>query len=244
MSRVEALLKRYGEASGGELLAPLISQEFAGDIALVSSFGAESAVLLHMVATIDPATPVLFVDTGRLFPETLRYRDELANELGLRNVATFGPSAADAARLDADETLFEHDADACCAFRKVEPLERALAGYRAWISGRKRFHGAERASLAKVEFADWRIKINPLAEWTAHDIAAYMERHDLPAHPLVAEGYASIGCAPCTSPVAPGEDPRAGRWRGQDKTECGIHWTQDGKPIQVAAPPPTGSLTV
>lgn len=228
------LQKTYGHLSGADLLEPMITKVFPGRIALVSSFGAESAVLAHMVSEIDPATRVLFVDTGRLFPETLAYRDHLVERLGLSNVKTVAPAEAEERRLDPQRELFSRDADACCALRKIEPMERGLRGYQAWITGRKRFHGGERTALAALEPADWRLKINPLASWTPEDIAAYFETHDLPRHPLVSAGYLSIGCVPCTTPVAAGEDVRAGRWRGQDKTECGIHWTVNGRPLRAS----------
>ena len=227
------LLERtYGHLSGPALLQPMIRKVFPGRIALVSSFGAESAVLAHMISEIDPATAILFVDTGRLFPETLAYRDHLVARLGLTHVKIVSPAKEDEARLDPDGDLFARDADACCEFRKIKPMERGLRGYQAWITGRKRFHGGDRAQLLALETADWRLKINPLASWGPQDIAAYFEAHELPRHPLVAAGYPSIGCAPCTTPVADGEDLRAGRWRGQEKTECGIHWTVNGRPVQ------------
>jgi phosphoadenosine phosphosulfate reductase len=147
-------------------------------------------------------------------------------------VLTVGPAAEEVTALDRDGELYSIDSDACCEFRKVQPMERGLRGFSAWITGRKRYHGGERSELASIETADWRIKVNPLSSWTPKDIADYFKAHDLPAHPLVAQGYPSIGCLPCTSRVAPGEDVRAGRWRGQEKTECGIHWTVDGKPIR------------
>lgn len=236
---LESLRRDYGHLGGADLLAPMLREVFPGRIALVSSFGAESAILAHMVAEIDPATAILFVDTGRLFPETLEYRDTLIEKLALTNVLTVGPTAEEVAAQDRDGELYAIDADACCAFRKIEPMERGLRGFSAWITGRKRYHGGERCKMASIETTDWRIKINPLASWTPNDIADYFRAHDLPAHPLVAQGYPSIGCLPCTSRIAPGEDARAGRWRGQEKTECGIHWSVDGKPVrpeeQVAA---------
>ncbi|MGH7043523.1 MAG: phosphoadenylyl-sulfate reductase [Acetobacteraceae bacterium] len=206
------------------LLRTLIRERFAGRIALVSSFGAESVVLLHMVAAIDPALPVIFLDTGKLFAETLAYRDTLVARLGLTDVRAAEPDPAVLAMADPAGRLWQSNPDRCCAVRKVAPLERALAPFDAWISGRKRFQGGERNALATVEFGtDWRIKINPLAQWTADEVAAYAARHDLPAHPLLAAGYRSIGCAPCTRAVRPDEPSRAGRWDGLGKTECGIH---------------------
>jgi phosphoadenosine phosphosulfate reductase len=222
-SFVAALQRRLGYAPPRQILSAALTDLFPGRIAVVSSFGAESAVLLHLVAGIDPATPVLFVDTGRHFAETLNYRDRLVGHLGLTGLRTVGPTAAEAARLDADLSRAVWDPDGCCAFRKVAPLERALEGFDAWITGRKRFQAATRFDLPVVERDGAHIKVNPLASWSAADVADYVRAHDLPAHPLLAQGYRSIGCAPCTSIVAPGEDPRAGRWRGFDKTECGIH---------------------
>lgn len=220
---VAALQRRLGYSPPRQILAAALTELFPGRIAVVSSFGAESAVLLHLVAGIDPATPVLFVDTGRHFTETLDYRDRLAGHLGLSGLRTVGPTDAEVARLDGDLSRAVWDPDGCCAFRKVAPLERALAGFDAWITGRKRFQAATRFDLPVVERDGAHVKVNPLASWSAGDVADYVRAHDLPAHPLLARGYRSIGCAPCTSMVAPGEDPRAGRWRGFDKTECGIH---------------------
>ena len=199
--------------------------ERASPTAVVSSFGADSAVLRHMVASIDPAAPVVFVDTGRHFPETLAYRDLLVDRLGLCNVRSVGPSVEEIARLDADASRATWDPDGCCAFRKVAPLTRALQGFDAWISGRKSFQAATRAGLAAFEGDGGQVKINPLVNWYGTDLAAYAATHRLPAHPLVAKGYLSIGCAPCTSVVRLGEDQRAGRWRGLEKIECGIHRT-------------------
>jgi phosphoadenosine phosphosulfate reductase len=206
-----------------EILAAAIRDLFPGRIALVSSFGAEAAVLLHMVAQIDPATPVLFLDTGKLFDETLAYRDALAARFGLTDLRSLRPDPAALAAQDDGGTLWFRDADACCRVRKVEPLERGLAGFAASINGRKRFQAATRGGIPLAEADGARLKFNPLAAWAPQQIEAYFRAHDLPRHPLVAQGYASIGCAPCTQPVAEGEDTRAGRWRGQDKTECGIH---------------------
>lgn len=220
---VPDLQRRLGYAPPGRVLQAALRDIFPGKVAVVSSFGAESAVLLHHVAAIDPATPVLFVDTGRHFPETLDYRDRLVAHLGLTGLQSVGPTAEEVARLDADASRAEWDPDGCCAFRKVAPLERALLGFDAWITGRKRFQATTRLDLPLFEADDAHIKINPLASWSAADIADYVARHRLPPHPLVAQGLVSIGCAPCTSAVRFGEEARAGRWRGFEKTECGIH---------------------
>ncbi|HKW53783.1 MAG TPA: phosphoadenylyl-sulfate reductase [Stellaceae bacterium] len=214
---------RYGGLEGETLLRPLIEREFKGRIALLSSFGAETALLLHMVAQIDADTPVIFLDTGKLFGETLRYRDALVTRLGLRDLRVVTPDPREVARRDPQGTLWHCDADACCRLRKVEPLERALAGVAATISGRKRYHGGARSSVRAIEAVGGRIQVNPLAAYTRarveHDFAA----RGLPPHPLEADGFPSIGCMPCTDRVGPAEDRRAGRWRGQDKDECGIH---------------------
>ena len=220
---VSDLQRRLGYAPPAQVLSAAVRELFPGRVAVVSSFGAESAVLLHMVAAIDPAVPVLFVDTGRHFVETLQYRDRLANHLGLRDVRSVGPTAEEVARLDADLSRATWDPDGCCAFRKVAPLERALRGFDAWITGRKRFQAATRLDLPVFERDATHVKINPLASWNAADIAGYVAAHRLPPHPLLAQGFRSIGCAPCTSVVGRDEDPRAGRWRGFEKTECGIH---------------------
>jgi phosphoadenosine phosphosulfate reductase len=211
------------EMSTRLLLDDAINGFFRGSIALVSSFGAEAAVLLHLVAQIDRRVPVIFVDTGKLFGETLRYRDALVDRLGFTDVRSVEPDPVELARRDPDGMLFARDPDACCALRKVEPLERALAGFSAWINGRKRFQGGLRGAIPVVEEADGRIKVNPLARWSARETEAYFSAYDLPRHPLEAEGYRSVGCMPCSSPVGPGEDARAGRWRGLSKSECGIH---------------------
>ncbi|MFO1148381.1 MAG: phosphoadenylyl-sulfate reductase [Alsobacter sp.] len=219
-ARLSAVHAGLGAA---ELIAVAARDVAPGRAALVTSFGAESAILLHLVAGVDPALPVVFVDTLRLFPETLAYRDDLVARLGLRDVRTVSPSREDEDRLDPLGALFVTDADACCGFRKVEPLARALEPFDLWISGRKRFQAATRSALQPFEADGERLKLNPLADWSASDCVAYLRAHDIPPHPMVALGYPSIGCSPCTTPVAEGEDPRAGRWRGQGKTECGIH---------------------
>jgi phosphoadenosine phosphosulfate reductase len=226
----EMLVLRYGDLPTAELVAAML-REFTGRIALVSSFGADAAVLLHLVAAADRHTPVILIDSGKLFPETLAYRDRLVARLGLTDVRAAGPSLAALAAEDPDGTLWRRDPDRCCALRKVAPLAMALHGFDAWISGRKRFQGATRASLPLFERDEaGRIKLNPLAAWSPTHIAAYFAAHDLPEHPLVAFGYASIGCLPCTEPVAAEEDARAGRWRGRAKTECGIHTSLQGPP--------------
>lgn len=218
-----ALDALYGALPTPDLLATAIRRLFPGRIALVSSFGTEAAVLLHLLAAVDRSTPVLFVDTDKLFGETLRYRDRLIDRLGLTDVRTLTPDPARVAELDPGGILWARDPDLCCHVRKVEPLAAGLDGFGAWISGRKRFQSATRARIEIFERDGERIKVNPLARWMPRDLAAYAAAHDLPPHPLVAQGYPSVGCMPCTDRVAPGEDGRAGRWRGSEKIECGIH---------------------
>jgi phosphoadenosine phosphosulfate reductase len=222
--QMQSALAALVESADPETLLRDALRRFHGRVALVSSFGAESAVLLHMVAQIDPATPVIFLDTGKLFPETLAYRDQLVGRLGLRDVRTARPETGRILRVDPTGTLWQSDPDLCCWNRKVEPLDEALSGFDAWITGRKRFQAETRRALPLIENGpDGRTKINPLAGWSAVDIAHYFAAHDLPRHPLEAEGYRSIGCMTCTRPVQEGEDARAGRWAGQGKIECGIH---------------------
>jgi len=221
---------RLLEASHGadtpQAVIALAAQElFAGRIAVVSSFGAESAVLLHMIAQIDAATPVLFLDTGRHFRATLDYRRDLVDRLGLSDVQDILPVEDSVKTEDPFGALSMTDRDRCCFIRKVEPMARAVAPYDAWMTGRKQFQASTRQSLPVFESVGPRIRINPLARWRAEDLKAYALKHALPPHPLTAQGYRSIGCMPCTRPVGDGEDQRAGRWAGSEKTECGIHLT-------------------
>jgi len=206
-----------------------------GPVALVSSFGTEAVALLHMVSILDRATPVLFIDTEMLFPETLDYQAGLARRLRLSDIRVIRPEPGELAAEDADGTLHLRDTDACCALRKVRPLEHALEGFDGWITGRKRFQGGARTALDHFEADGNRLKVNPLAHWTREEVAAYSAAHHLPAHPLVARGYPSVGCAPCTTQAGPGEDPRAGRWRSSDKTECGIHFV-NGRAVRGPLP--------
>jgi phosphoadenosine phosphosulfate reductase len=223
LAHAELLNERFVGAPTEAVLEHLIAREFPRRLALVSSFGAESVVLLHLVASIDASVPVIFIDTGKLFGSTLRYRDEVASRLGLKDVRIARPDPAALATHDTDSGLWLRQPDKCCAIRKVAPLARALSGFDAWISGRKRFQGGLRTELPLFEADGSRIKINPLANWTKEEVAAHRLRHDLPEHPLVADGFRSIGCTPCTTRVNEGEDERDGRWRGSDKIECGIH---------------------
>jgi phosphoadenosine phosphosulfate reductase len=234
LDRVEWLKLTFQDAAPEDVLAGVLA-EFPDEAALVSSFGAEAAVLLKMVADIDRDVPVLLVDTLMLFEETLEYQRTLSQHLGLTNVQYLRPDPMDLARLDPDGTLHQRDTDACCDIRKVLPLERALRRWPVSISGRKRFQASTRSTLEVFEPDGERLRVNPLAHWSAQDLRAYMDLHDLPLHPLVSRGYKSIGCWPCTTPVAAGEDDRAGRWRGSDKVECGIHFGADGRILRVAS---------
>lgn len=223
--RAATLNARYRHHAAVRVLEHALRDPELGRVALVSSFGAESVVLLHMIAVKAPATPVLFIDTRMLFAETLDYQARVARDLDLREVRTIRAREAALAAQDPDGTLHRRDPDACCALRKSAPFEAALDSFDGWITGRKRFQAGTRAALDFFEpDGPHRLKVNPLAHWTRADVADYIVNNRLPRHPLVARGYPSIGCAPCTSPVASGEDPRAGRWRGQAKQECGIHF--------------------
>lgn len=229
-----AVLDRlFNGAPAQDLITYALKELAPGRAAVVSSFGADSAVLLHIVSKIAPDTPVIFLETGKHFPETLEFRDRLVKQLGLTNVRSVAPDAARLAALDADGDLNARDADLCCAIRKEEPLEQALAGFDVWLTGRRRHQTASRGEMPLVERDGKRLKVNPLAQWDASEISAYRTIHELPAHPLVARGYLSIGCAPCTSPVSENEDARAGRWRGSDKTECGIHISRNGETVRI-----------
>jgi len=221
--RAEALSAAWEHLTALEILQKAIHGEFIGDITLSSSFGADSAVLLHMVAQIEPNLPVIFLDTDRHFFQTIQYRDELVAKLGLTNLVNLKADAEEASTEDSKNTLWRTNPDACCDLRKVRPLNRFMEGYGAWISGRKRHQSATRTKLPIVEFDGRHFKVNPLATWTAVDISAYFKNHDLPPHPLVEQGFPSIGCFTCTKPVAAGEDARSGRWADTEKVECGIH---------------------
>jgi phosphoadenosine phosphosulfate reductase len=230
---VDALNARYAGVPTDVMLRELLTGELVGRTALVSSFGTESAVLLHLVSEIDRDIPLIFTNTQKMFGETLAYRDELSERLGFTDMRVYRPDPKLLAAKDETGLRWSYDPDGCCAIRKVEPLQRALKGFDAWISGRKGFQSGTRTALPLFELdhehADGpKLKINPLAGWSKDELNAYFDANELPHHPLEAEGYLSIGCSPCTSRVAPGEDPRAGRWRGWDKVECGIHTPIDG----------------
>jgi phosphoadenosine phosphosulfate reductase len=229
---VSRLQSFYGDLTAPALLRTMIKEEFPGTIALLTSFGADAGILLSLVAKVNPATPVLFLNTGKHFPETLDYAKTLIGQLGLRDVRWLTPDPTLLNRTDANGDLWQTQPNRCCWLRKVEPLNRALEemGLLALITGRKRYQTPERSTLEKIELDENSIfRINPLADWTKEDGQQAMLTHDIPPHPLVAKGYKSIGCEPCTLPVAFGQDERAGRWahtaglEEDQKTECGIH---------------------
>jgi phosphoadenosine phosphosulfate reductase len=211
------------DASPSQVIETALRTVGRAHLALVSSFGIESAALLKVMADVDPAIPVVFLDTGWLFEETLAYRDTLIEQLGLRDVRSIKPLEETLSRQDPERELWFSDPDACCRIRKVEPLQRALAPFRGWINGRKRFQGGLRADIAVVEEDGARLKFNPFANVSREAIETIFAEANLPPHPLAASGYLSVGCMPCTSRTSPDEDARAGRWRGRAKTECGIH---------------------
>ena len=210
-------------ASPADIIVAALQTVGREHLAVVSSFGTESAALLKVMADVDPAIPVIFLDTGWLFEETLAYRDTLIETLGLRDVRSIKPLDETLSREDGNRELWFSDPDACCRIRKVEPLARALTPFSAWINGRKRFQGGLRAAIPVVEDDGARLKFNPFTNVSREQIEAIYARAKLPPHPLASSGYLSVGCMPCTGRTSPDEDMRAGRWRGRPKTECGIH---------------------
>jgi phosphoadenosine phosphosulfate reductase len=210
-------------ASPQAIIAAALDRFDTGEVAAVSSFGADSAVLLHMIARIDRHLPIVFLDTGKHFGETLQYRDDLVYDLGLTDIRIVEPERSALHAIDPAGNLHKSDVEACCAVRKVEPMARGVAPFKAWFTGRKRFQAGTRAAMPVFEHVETRIRINPLANWDGDQLATYMNEQALRENPLVQFGYLSIGCFPCTQPIQPGDDPRAGRWAGQAKTECGIH---------------------
>jgi len=234
--QVDALNASWRAQGAMAIMRHTFENVSVGRVAVTSSFGVESAVLLHLVSKVNRSVPVFFLDTGKHFKETLAYRDKLVDLFGLRNLMILKPDIEDLASLDADGILHKSDTETCCEIRKVAPLDRAMEGYEAWITGRKRYQNSDREDIPIFENGrNNKIKINPLANWNQKDVKAYMEWNNIPAHELEAQGYASIGCEVCTSRVKPGEDSRAGRWRDSKKTECGIHITADGKIVRLSA---------
>jgi phosphoadenosine phosphosulfate reductase len=230
-SDIHRYLESYAGLEGRSLIAAVV-KDFGSRAALLSSFGSESAVLLHMVSEVAPGLKIVFLDTDKLFPETLAYREQLVAEFGLNNVKVWKPSLADLMEYDPDGTLNNTNKDLCCNIRKTLPMNRAFHGVSAVISGRKRFHGNLRSNLDFVSVLDGRLKIEPLAGFTALDLQAYAIHHHLPSHPLKLKGYFSVGCMPCTVAGGTEHAPREGRWMGTEKTECGIHFVANGQVIR------------
>jgi phosphoadenosine phosphosulfate reductase len=214
----------YGGLEGVDLLRAVLRSDLAGTIALVSSFGADSGVLLHMVSQVAPKTPVLFLDTGMHFGQTASYGDQLASKLGLSDVRVFRPDPAELASEDPHDNLWKRSTDACCGLRKVRPLARALEGFDGWITGRRRHQMGQRVDMPSIESDATHVKLNPLSRWSQADVDDYFVVYELDRHPLYTEGFHSIGCWPCTQASLSDADLRSGRWADdEDKTECGIH---------------------
>jgi phosphoadenosine phosphosulfate reductase len=226
-----AVVEQYAGIEGRDLIRRVIA-DHPGRVALLSSFGAESSVLLHMVSEVQPNLPVVFLDTLKLFPETILYRDQLIRELGLTDLRIVKPDDGDLNRSDPSSNLHDRDTDLCCHIRKTVPMAAAMESFDVVISGRKRFHGAARSDLQFVSGQDGKLKVEPLAAFSAFDLFNYMQKHHLPSHPLKLRGYGSIGCMPCTTVGGSDEAPRAGRWEGTEKTECGIHFSANGQIIR------------
>ncbi|MCW9033787.1 MAG: phosphoadenylyl-sulfate reductase [Rhodospirillales bacterium] len=222
IDRLKDLRQQFGYLEGADLIRAMVTEGFPGEIAVNSSFGAEAVVLLDLVSEVDKSIPVIFVDTLRHFPETLNYRNKVVEFLGLTDVRSVGPSQIDCRKLDPDFRLSQTDTDACCNFRKVIPLEKALSSFEAVIGGRKRYHGADRSELPSIEYDGMHYKVNPLVTWDKEKIESRFKERDLPRHPMVEDGFLSIGCMPCTERSQDG-NARSGRWTGLAKTECGIH---------------------
>lgn len=214
-----------------QMLSRLLHGGVAGRVAVISSFGAEAACLLSLVASKDPSTPVVFLDTRKHFDETLDYVDDLMDQLGLTTLVRTRPSPARLAVEDPDGRLHATDTDRCCYLRKTLPMIGVLRNYDCVLTGRKRFQTAERSTMNIVEVQETWLRVNPLHDWTREQILEYLDTRGILQHPLVSQGYASIGCEPCTEPSS---DARAGRWPGSSKTECGIHVTEDGKIVRIA----------
>lgn len=220
---------RFEGAAAEEILLWAAST-FGDRVAASSSFQTQSVPLLHLISLHTPEMPVLFLDTGFHFPETLAFRDELARRLGLR-IRNIEPEMGhDDFRIQYGQ-LHQRDPDMCCYINKVEPLEAALRGLDAWVTGIRRDQTAHRRQSPIVSLdGAGRVKICPIANWDRRKVWKYLAQHNLPEHPLTDKGYMSIGCAPCTRPALAGQDERSGRWAGQTKTECGLHLPSAGQP--------------
>lgn len=229
-ARARDLNTAFATLTTQQMLSRILHGGVAGRVAVISSFGAEAACLLGLVASKDPATPIVFLDTRKHFAETLAYVDDLMDRLGLTTLVRSRPSLARLGVDDPDGELHARDSDRCCYLRKTLPMIGVLRNFDCVLTGRKRFQTNNRGKMDVVEVQESWLRVNPLADWTREQVLEYLEDHGILQHPLVSQGYASIGCEPCTQPS---EDFRAGRWAGTDKTECGIHFTADGKVVPI-----------
>jgi phosphoadenosine phosphosulfate reductase len=232
-------LNQEFESQPSESIVSWAAREFSPDLAMSTSFGVESAVLLHLVTQIHPSIPVLFTNTGFHFKETLEHRDRLVKRLNL-NLRELKPEIPTEEFLAKNGRLYERDPDSCCAQNKIAPFEKALKDYKAWITGIRHNQADTRKSSHFVEnYRDKLVKVNPLLNWTSKMFWDYAKKYELPYHPLWEKGYLSIGCSPecCTRPVKLGEDPRAGRWAGKNKIECGLHTFLKSEEQQVNVKP-------
>jgi phosphoadenosine phosphosulfate reductase len=224
---IQAINERFAQSGPEEILA-WAALEFGNKVVISSSFQTQSVALLHLISCYAPQIEVVFVDTGYHFPETLAYRDQL---IELLHINVVNVSADEDKRQDFDANgnpLWQTNPDLCCALHKIAPMGKALLNREAWISGIRRDQTAVRSAAQPVEQqADGLYKVNALINWTSKDLWKYINRNDLPVHPLFNQGYLSIGCAPCTRPVQAGEDERSGRWAGKNKVECGLHTTEE-----------------
>ena len=225
---LKAIAEEFAQASPKVILSWALDL-FGSEVALATGFGVEGCVLVSMLAGIDRTARLFYLDTDLLFPETHALRGELEARYGVHFERRATRLSLSRQAVAYGEKLWERHPDECCRLRKVEPLRETLSGLRAWITGIRREQSPRRAAARVVE-RDAQfgvVKINPLAGWSARDVWEYIKQNDVPHNPLLDQGYRSIGCVPCTTPIQIGEDPRAGRWRGTNKIECGIHF-KDG----------------
>lgn len=227
---IDALNARF-ESESAERILRWAWDTFAPDMAASSSFQSQSVPLLHIISRVCPELPILFVDTGYHFPQTLAFRDELRERYNL-NIVAIQPTVTKSETLQQyGEALYRHDPDLCCYINKVSPMQWGISWAQAWVSGVRRDQTAKRKSMRIFELqSDGLLRVHPMLNWTSDDIEVYRKAHNLPLHPLHSLGYVSIGCAPCTRPAFFGEDARSGRWADSDKTECGLHmdWNKQG----------------
>lgn len=225
MSFVElsTISKSLNKLESKKILEKCIYYFFEKKIAYVCSFGAESAVLLHMISNIERNLPVVFINTLKLFNETIDYKDRLVREFSLKNITELTPSKEDIELYDSEGKLWSNNPDKCCNFRKVKILDNYLNNFQAWFSGRKGYQSDERSKNNIVELQDKKFIISPLISWKKKDVDDYYIKYNLPRHPLSDQGFLSIGCKNCTSKTVNLSDIRSGRWNGLQKTECGIY---------------------